>query len=153
MPWAWESSYLENVMAVSACNYLTAGISSNPAIRKDHQHMLFDLPCAERFLRFKVVLPQDHLDQLQLDCKRRKRAPFLSVRLESTGWILPTNAKLQIIEEIWSCSLAGCGYLPSSTLAISVNPSLFPVRTITVKYEIPLSACPDSCRTQNTKDT
>lgn len=37
-------------MAVSACDYLTAGISRNPTIRKHHQHVLFDLPCTERFL-------------------------------------------------------------------------------------------------------
>lgn len=71
-------------MAVSACNYLTAGISSNPAIRKDHQHMLFDLPCTEMFLYFGVFLPQDRLDQLQLHSKRRKGAPFPSVRLGPT---------------------------------------------------------------------
>jgi len=72
-------------MPVFACNYLTAGISSNPVITKDHQRMLFDLPSTKQFLCFRVFSPQDPLDQLQLHCKRRKGAPFSSTRLGSTG--------------------------------------------------------------------
>lgn len=59
-----ESSYLENVMAVSACNYLSAVINNNPTLRKDHQCMVFDVPCTEKCLCFRVFLSQDCLDQL-----------------------------------------------------------------------------------------
>lgn len=67
-----ERSYLENVLAVSACSYLTAGISGNPAIRQDHQHMLFDLSRTQSFQCFSVFLHQNHLDQLQGE----KRGPI-----------------------------------------------------------------------------
>lgn len=143
MPCTWKRSYLENVMAVSACNYLTAGISGNPAITKDHQHMLFDLSWTERFQCFSVFLHQNYLDQLQGE----KKGPTSICE----AWIYGMNSP-------YKCYTVNCrrdlerlpGWLltfPRSSLAIFANPSHFPVRIITVRYKISLFACPYSCRT------
>lgn len=151
MPCTWKRSYLENVMAVSACNYLTAGISGNPAITKDHQHMLFDLSWTERFQCFSVFLHQNYLDQLQGE----KKGPTSICE----AWIYRMNSP-------YKCYTVNCrrdlerlpGWLltfPRSSLAIFANPSHFPVRIITVRYKI--SVClslllQNSHRIQNTNN-
>lgn len=136
MPCAWERNSLENVMAVSACS---------PAIRKDHQHMLFDLSRTERFQCFSVFLQQNPLDQLQ-----GEKRGLISIceawisRMNSPYKHYPVNCRRDL-ERFPGWLLT----FPSFSLAISAIPSHFPVRTITVRYKMPLFACPHSCRTRS----
>lgn len=140
-----ERSYLENVLAVSACSYLTAGISGNPAIRQDHQHMLFDLSRTQSFQCFSVFLHQNHLDQLQGE----KRGPIPICE----AWICRKNSPYKpytancrrVLEWLLGWLLS----FPSSSLAVSAIALHFPVRTITVRYKMSLFACPESCRTHS----
>lgn len=126
-------------------SYLTAGISANPAIRKDHQHMLFDLSRTERFQCFSVFLHQNHLDQLQGE----KRGPISICE----AWIYRMNSPYKRYAVNCRRDLEPLpGWLlifPSSSLAISAIPSHFSVRSITVRYKMPLFPCPESCRTHS----
>lgn len=125
--------------SLCACNYLAAAASSNPANRKAYQHVLFDLPRAERLLDF-TGFTQDPLDQLQ----EEERGP-VSI---CGAWLHGMNSpyKQCTHRTVGAVPWLGVGRLPGCSRAVSARHSLFPVRAVTVKYEIPPSACPDSCR-------
>lgn len=79
MPCAWERSCVEDVMAGSACSSLSA----NPAIRKGHHHVLFDL--SER--RGSNVFVCFYTRIIWTNFKGRKGASF-----PSEAWIYRMNS-------------------------------------------------------------